>query len=30
MVELRGYIDESGKRRFAVWLEGLDTTAAAR
>ena len=30
MVELRGYIDEHGGKRFAQWLEGLDATAAAR
>jgi len=30
MVELRGYIDESGNKRFAQWLEGLDAAAAAR
>src|SRR5437762_11105422 len=30
MVELRGYIDEKGNRRFAIWLEALDPTAAAK
>ena len=30
MVELRGYIDEKGKRRFADWLEELDAAAAAK
>jgi hypothetical protein len=30
MFELRGYIDETGKKRFARWFEGLDTVAAAR
>lgn len=30
MIELRGYIDESGNRRFAQWLEGLDAVAAAK
>src|SRR5712692_8701048 len=30
MVELRGYIDENGSKRFAEWLEGLDATAAAK
>jgi len=28
--ELRGYIDETGKKRFAKWFEGLDTIAAAK
>ena len=28
MIELRGYIDERGNKRFAHWLEGLDTAAA--
>ncbi len=30
MIELRGYIDENGNKRFAEWLEGLDAAAAAR
>jgi putative component of toxin-antitoxin plasmid stabilization module len=30
MIELRGYIDENGKKRFAAWLERLDATAAAK
>src|ERR1700682_5200897 len=30
MVELRGYIDENGNKRFAEWLEGLDATPAAK
>ena len=30
MIELRGYIDEKGNRRFAIWLEALDPTAAAK
>src|SRR6266436_6374288 len=30
MIELRGYIDEKGNRRFADWLEELDPTAAAK
>ena len=30
MIELRGYIDENGSRRFAEWLEGLDAAAAAK
>ena len=30
MIELRGYIDESGKKRFAQWLDGLDAAAAAK
>jgi putative addiction module killer protein len=29
-VELRGYIDEHGKRPFAVWFDRLDKAAAAR
>lgn len=28
MIELRGYIDESGNRRFAQRLEGIDAAAA--
>ena len=28
--ELRGYIDENGKKRFALWFEGLDAVAAAK
>ena len=30
MIELRGYIDESGNRPFANWLEELDASAAAK
>jgi putative addiction module killer protein len=30
MIEIRGYVDESGRRCFAVWFEGLDAPAAAR
>jgi hypothetical protein len=30
MFELRGYIDENGNRRFAAWLEELDSAAAAK
>jgi len=30
VIELRGYIDESGKKRFADWFEDLDAAAAAR
>ena len=30
MVELRGYIDETGKKRFANWFDGLDAVAAAK
>jgi putative addiction module killer protein len=30
MIEIRGYIDESGNKRFAQWLEGLDAAAAAK
>lgn len=30
MFELRGYIDENGKTRFAKWFEGLDAIAAAK
>ena len=30
MIELRGYIDESGNKRFAQWLEALDAVAAAK
>jgi len=29
-IELRGYIDESGNKRFAQWLERLDAAAAAK
>ena len=29
-IELRGYIDENGNKRFAAWLEGLDAEAAAK
>jgi putative addiction module killer protein len=30
LIELRGYIDDKGYKRFASWLEGLDPTAAAK
>lgn len=30
MIELRGYIDENGNKRFADWLDGLDASAAAK
>ena len=30
MIELRGYIDELGNKRFAEWLDGLDSLAAAK
>ncbi len=30
MIELRGYIDETGNKRFASGLEALDPTAAAK
>src|SRR2546425_5441103 len=30
MIELRGYIDEKGKKRFADWFESLDPSAAAK
>ena len=30
MIELRGYIDGRGHRRFAKWLEDLDAAAAAK
>ena len=30
MIELRGYIDENGGRRFANWFAGLDASAAAK
>jgi putative addiction module killer protein len=30
MIELRGYMDENGNKRFAQWLEGLDAVAAAK
>ncbi len=30
MLELRGYIDETGQKRFARWFDGLDTVAAAK
>ncbi len=30
MIELRGYVDENGNKRFANWLEGLDAAAAAK
>lgn len=30
VIELRGYFDERGTKRFADWLEGLDPIAAAK
>lgn len=30
MIELRGYIDEKGNKPFALWLEALNSTAAAK
>jgi len=30
MFELRGYIDEAGKKRFAKWFERLDAIVAAK
>jgi hypothetical protein len=30
MIEIRGYIDESGNKPFAKWLDGLDAGGAAR
>ena len=30
MFELRGYVNESGKKRFAKWFEGLNAIAAAK
>ena len=30
MIEIRGYVDESGNKPFARWLDGLDAAAAAR
>lgn len=30
MIELRGYVDEMGQQRFALWLEALNPTAAAK
>jgi putative addiction module killer protein len=30
MIEIRAYIDESGNKRFARWLDGLDAAAAAK
>lgn len=30
MFELRGYIDEQGRKRFAKWFESLDAIAAAK
>ena len=30
MIELRGYVDENGNKRFAHWLEALDAAAAAK
>jgi putative addiction module killer protein len=29
MIEPRGYVDESGRRCFAAWFDGLDASAAA-
>lgn len=30
MIELRGYIDESGRQRFAEWFEDLNSAASAK
>jgi len=30
VIELRGYIDEKGNKRFANWLGALDSTTAAK
>jgi putative component of toxin-antitoxin plasmid stabilization module len=30
MIELRGYADEAGRRRFAEWFERLNGPAAAK
>jgi putative addiction module killer protein len=30
MIEIRGYIDEGGNKRFAQWLEVLNAAAAAK
>lgn len=30
MLELRGYINEKGNRRFATWFDGLGASAAAK
>jgi putative component of toxin-antitoxin plasmid stabilization module len=30
LIELRGYIDDHGNKRFALWFEELDAPAAAR
>ena len=30
MFELRGYIDENGRKRFALWFERLNAIAAAK
>jgi putative addiction module killer protein len=30
MIELRDYVDESGRRRFTEWFEDLDAVAAAK
>src|ERR1043166_6614008 len=30
MIELRGYIDGRGKKRFASWFSSLDSSAAAK
>jgi putative addiction module killer protein len=30
VIEIRGYIDGNGKKRFAAWFAGLDPAAAAK
>ena len=30
MIEIGGYIDENGNKRFAKWFDGLDAMAAAK
>jgi putative addiction module killer protein len=30
LIELRGYIDERGHKRFAVWMDRLNPVAAAK
>jgi hypothetical protein len=30
MIELRGYIDEKGNKRFALWLDSLDAAQQPR
>ena len=30
VLELRGYVDETGNQRFAKWFESLNATAAAK